>query len=569
MITADSLRTVSLTIVSAQCEGGGSLVPAGATVTVISTADPTAAPRQVKEMVPLKVCPLRWGALAKTRVVASAGAQTLAALAEVGTGRLVVLASSGVASASQVALPMSSSTSQAIDSKLPIPYPIARHAHIILEDIFSHQAVFQVENITGSSVPSLNFVATRRAASEYLLGVANTQLSQRPFKINSQLGPIKSVEEIKLDDAKLASCSTPGYMPTHAPKGVDCGSDSWDEIAGLSQRIFSVKLESESNTSIIEPEAPPLPRARGLPLTGTGGLVEQILQRPSFFQHWDTIVVDWQYVEVRDRSALVEDASWAIRQRLRIVVDFTSGANLFPDLRFCNNSAVQYEASIARVAAVFDKMVSSMHSDSPNRPNGVFSQEAILAFHRAPENYYTASQCLAEFALAGACLAQAAAPHNISIFVRVGLEGKPPADLPSAALLKAMGSPRNVRLALQVASVSTGPATGSAAPFLPLVGAWMLAGRAADVFNGGYLGMNAPLACLEAEEARWVSDWLSKRTRGSLLLLDASLPHELREAEDAEFEELLALKALEHQEVPPRIQGCPGVNIQPQNLQYV
>ena len=32
-------------------------------------------------------------------------------------------------------------------------------------------------------------------------------------------------------------------------------------------------------------------------------------------------------------------ASAAARQALRVVVDFTSGINLYPDLRFCNDSA--------------------------------------------------------------------------------------------------------------------------------------------------------------------------------------------------------------------------------------
>ena len=86
-------------------------------------------------------------------------------------------------------------------------------------------------------------MATRRGTGSYLVAVANTELSQRPFELTSSLGPIKSVEEIQLDDAEVASCSTPGYVPTHTPAELNCGTNTNTTIAGLSQRIFAVTVE--------------------------------------------------------------------------------------------------------------------------------------------------------------------------------------------------------------------------------------------------------------------------------------------------------------------------------------
>ena len=38
-------------------------------------------------------------------------------------------------------------------------------------------------------------------------------------------------------------------------------------------------------------------------------------------------------------------------RNISVLVDFSSGLNLYPDLRLCNNS-VQYDESVARIASV-------------------------------------------------------------------------------------------------------------------------------------------------------------------------------------------------------------------------
>ena len=43
----------------------------------------------------------------------------------------------------------------------------------------------------------------------------------------------------------------------------------------------------------------------------------RLLLRPTFFQHFDTVSIDFRYLEARTAVALAEDAAWAIRQRLR------------------------------------------------------------------------------------------------------------------------------------------------------------------------------------------------------------------------------------------------------------
>jgi hypothetical protein len=322
----------------------------------------------------------------------------------------------------------------------------------------------------------------------------------------------------------------------------------------------------EKNVSLLHPPPPQaLPTGRGLSIDGTlgggVGLISQLRLRPSFFDHFDTAVLDWSYVEGRDEVALAVEAGWAVRQRLRLVVDFSSGANLYPTLRLCNNSAAQYEGSLVRMEAVLRKMATKVTSSSggtPHRAEGAFSADAIISFHAAPENYYTAAQCLADFAAAGARLARTASSHGITLYVRVGAPNKPPANLVDAlALHRAMGAPANVKLGVQL---STLLAMGTQLP-LPgasLVGAWLLAARASDPYNaGGPLSYHAPLACMSDADSKAAAALLRSGPRAGisgqqpLLLLDASLPADSETStHDAEYAEAEALEALMRGEAP-------------------
>ena len=58
---------------------------------------------------------------------------------------------------------------------------------------------------------------------------------------------------------------------------------------------------------------------------------EAILLRPSFRQHFDSVVVDWRYVESRTRTAIAEEGRWLFRRNLSVIVDFSSGLNLYPE----------------------------------------------------------------------------------------------------------------------------------------------------------------------------------------------------------------------------------------------
>ena len=55
---------------------------------------------------------------------------------------------------------------------------------------------------------------------------------------------------------------------------------------------------------------PKNPKNRFLPLRGMNPIQDEVLLRPTFFQHFDGVAVDWKYVANRDQAALKQEAGW-------------------------------------------------------------------------------------------------------------------------------------------------------------------------------------------------------------------------------------------------------------------
>ena len=98
-----------------------------------------------------------------------------------------------------------------------------------------------------------------------------------------------------------------------------------------------------------------------------GTLRNELLRRPSFRNHYDGVVLDWQYLEARSEETLLREARWWAWQKLRVVVDFTSGNTVFPgplrmmDDYWYNGTGVYgtgpyYTRSMMRLQAVLRKM---------------------------------------------------------------------------------------------------------------------------------------------------------------------------------------------------------------------
>ena len=345
-----------------------------------------------------------------------------------------------------------------IDHPLSKPYRLDPELRSVLEAAFRKQELFDVGN------PKLSFITSRKAPGQYLIGVANNGWREKPFRITSHCGPIESIAELPLDQSEKGA---PGYLPETVPAD-SIGRSTGTTIAGGDIRIFSVRVREES-ISQIPPVAPPhRPVGRFLPLRQCRSIQDAILSRPTFFQHFDGVVVSWDYLHNRERRALQAEAIWLRQQRVRIVVDASPGLNLYPTLRLIDNLPSDYNASMSALKDVMDKM------------EILGSTDLMLSLHRFPENNFTRQQTLDAFRKTFRLLSDEARNRGITLYLRQTF-GKPPWSLTEAGQLLDQWKLPNLRLAVSTALLpDRGPSPKDAALLRRHFGLWLIAGARKD-----------------------------------------------------------------------------------------
>jgi hypothetical protein len=277
-----------------------------------------------------------------------------------GKGQITVLPGNGLADRTAATVP------DQVDRHLDSPRPLSPAARAMLDQIFRQQRLFEVD-------PRLGLITCRKKAGEYTLGVLNNSWCERPLEIKSLCGPIESIQEVPLDTAERSAA---GFVPP-GQESAPLGKNTANTIAGGDIRIFAVRA-GESGVAEV-PHATPAPPPQGVifALHDARSIKEEILRRPTFFQHFDGVMVDWRYLHDREKRALARDAAWIKRQGLTLVVDLRPGLNLFPDLRLLDNVHDEYETSMAAIDDVLKKM------------QVLGARHLLLTLHRLPENNYS------------------------------------------------------------------------------------------------------------------------------------------------------------------------------------
>jgi len=328
-----------------------------------------------------------------------------------------------------------------------------------LDQAFRSQTLFEAGQ-------DLHVIACRKDRGVYTVGVLNNAYHALPFSIVSHCGPIASIREIAVDTSERGA---PGQLPP----GVDfaaIGVNGPATIAGGDVRIFEVRLKTERVEEI--PHVVPLlrPRNRILPLRKIASIKEEILARPTFFEHFDGIVVDWRYLHDRRLETVQQEAGWIARQKLRVIVDLTSGINLFPDLRLVNNSPEDLAASLTVIDDVLAKTAV------------LGGRDLILSMHSQPEVDFTSQQYVASTDATLKEICRRAESRQMTVYLRV-CPGKPPANLADAReSLKRLGM-ANLRLAVNTGLLAaSGPvAKELAAEARGKIGLWMAGQPALDI----------------------------------------------------------------------------------------
>jgi hypothetical protein len=295
----------------------------------------------------------------KTSVIQQRGNTPAAVQLQSGKGQITVIASPfGLTETPQSKLPVKVNEEMPLDK----PYPILQHVKILLQDVLSSAQLFEVTR-------GLSFVTCAKSPTEFNVLVSNPKWTGQDFTIAAKSGAITSMQELKINASEMTAV---GYTPKVITEKVKPNNNG--NIAGGSVRIFNIKLKNAPVES--QPEIQPILNVTGRALTlfNTKDVKEEILSRPTFFAHYDGVVIDWRYLNIREKKIIEEEAGWLNRQKLKITVDLTSGLNLYADLRIVNNDSTQYAKSIQIIKEVIDKM------------QLLGADQLLLAPHRSIEN---------------------------------------------------------------------------------------------------------------------------------------------------------------------------------------
>lgn len=281
------------------------------------------------------------------------------------------------------------------DEPLDCPYRLLEHARRMLSMVLAKQQLFTVGE-------DLGFITCRKGMGQYRLGVCNNHLQAKPFKITALCGDVRSLVELSLGQGEK---NKPGYWPAGFTAN-DGGTSDDRTIAGGDIRMFDVIVEEKDVICLPRVTPSPRPQGRMLTLRGPGTIQEQILARPTFFQHFDGVKVDWLYFHVRSREQIEREYGWLERQQIRLVVDFSHRLNFYPDLCFINNYPPQYERSMRIFDDVLEKMVL------------LNAKDAVLTLQRRPENHCSAGRAR-DLTLEGMrVLPQHARQHGVTLHLQ-------------------------------------------------------------------------------------------------------------------------------------------------------
>jgi hypothetical protein len=396
-------------------------IPGPSTITVSIGFPASSQPSSlnVTEPASFYACSLQCAAGAVVTPLASVDGKTIAWLIQPNAdsnGQLIVLGSIGSQITSDPV------NGNGIDESLTSPFPFLGHVTSLLTDQLNQRQLFTLPS-------NLSYVVSRNAASavqvangggtlvNYTLLISNPTLSQQPLSISSQIGAIQKLTELPL--GLNISQATVGYLPDGF-QGTNLGNDTSVSIAGASTRVFLVQvLENDASSGAYNVTVNPMPvipassRPAGLAVNVHSLLSHEsetmrdfIFSHPSLRDMFAFIVVDYTYLLDRTPAFLQSEAAWLRNRGFRIIIDLTSGLNLFPGMRLFNNSEPEFSNSLATIRTVL------------SNANLIGTQHVVVSLHRTPENNMDSNTAYTLMAETLAQLNTEASNLNITLHLR-------------------------------------------------------------------------------------------------------------------------------------------------------
>lgn len=379
-----------------------------------------------------------------------------------------------------------------VDKPLPKGCQLSLAARQRLDVILREQMLFEVGN------PELSYVTCRKSPGEYTVGIFNNTWREQPFRIESRCGTVEALRELAIDESEKSAV---GYTP-ESVNVAGLGRNSDVTIAGGDVRVFAVRVREAGVEEIADVVPPARPVGRILPLRSPRPIKEEILWRPTFFEHFDSVSVDWRYVHDRESAVLEREARWIQRQGLRVWVDLSSGIDLYPTLRLVNNLEADYHASMSAIDDVVRKM------------QRLGAHDLILSLHRQPENNFDGQQTRSSFVATLQALAGKASERQIKVHLRCAAS-KPPWTLAEAGKLLDDVGAANLYLAPSTALLEGTDPTAELKKIKDRIGLWLLAGSRKDA--GGHR-WDAHFPFSRAGDAAALLRWLNLAPSAPVLL---------------------------------------------------
>lgn len=234
---------------------------------------------------------------------------------------------------------------------MPRPHPLSKEAFRALDGVFRSQMLFSLSDHTQTN--GLSLVTCRRGKGEYTLCIQNNTWSERPFRIVSFVGNIRSVEELPTSDRQH---SVPGYCP-EGMKAESLGKDTVDTIAGGGVRMFRVVVDENGVTELPKVSPPSPPKGRSLVLRDVAGPIKhEVLVRETFFSHYDSVTVGADYLASRSSQDIAAQANFIRIRNLKVICDLRPLLNSYPDGRLVENDADMVAKMERLYADIFPKM---------------------------------------------------------------------------------------------------------------------------------------------------------------------------------------------------------------------
>lgn len=325
--------------------------------------------------------------LTSWHVVARAGDIPVAISRRHGMGKLLILLSPyGLVDAAP-----NPTCRNETETSLPMLRPLLKHVHYILKRVLA-------ENQLVTAGPDLATIVCRNMDSNrYTVGVFNHSLEPKPLQLSSRLGTVIELQEQTIPADGVGER---GYLPIgqglrEPPRLADP-----DIISAGDVRIFSLQIEDAPHVSLLQPVTTDVrPNNRFINLRGHHNITETLLSWPTFFRHFDGIKIDWNYLRDRDFNAVSFEGEWIQRQSLRLLVDFSSGLNFYPDLTLLDTFEPRYDQSMRAIEDILRKAAVAG------------AEGIVLSLHRIPENHCDADRAAARFLAGTKCIVERAREH--------------------------------------------------------------------------------------------------------------------------------------------------------------